>query len=201
MGIPIVTSLKKLTDFKWLNLFNVKYVNAKGNKVDWVFASRKENPLDDDGVDAVVIVPIIDTPQGKKLVVIKEYRVAIKGYEYGFPAGLIEDGLTIEETAEKELKEETGFDVKKESGFGLKEFTFCSNKIYSSPGLSDESCVMIFANVEGESSADHQESAEDIEVILMDVHEIGNLLVDPNKKVGAKAWGVLFYYSQIGEIR
>lgn len=193
MGIQIVTSLKKLTNFKWLNLFNVKYVNAKGVKVNWVFASRKEDPFDDDSIDAVVIIPLIDTPEGRKVVIIKEYRVAIGGYEYGLPAGLIEEGHTIEETVKRELKEETGLEVK--------SFKNRSNKIYSSPGLSDESCVMVFVEVEGEASADFQESSEDIEVILMGIDEIRYLLNDPIKKVGAKAWGILYYYSQIGEIK
>lgn len=189
----MIISLKKLTDFKWLNLFNVKFTTSKGDLVSWVFASRKEDPFDDDSVDAAVIVPLIDTPDGRKVVVIKEYRVAIGGYEYGFPAGLVEDGLSVEETAIKELKEETGLTAKK--------ILHKTNKVYASPGLSDESSIILFVEAEGEISSDFLEEAEDIETILMGVDEIRDLLGDPNKKVGAKAWGVFYYYSQIGEIR
>ncbi len=188
-----ITIIKKLTDFKWINLFNVKYTNAKGNLVDWVFASRKKDPLDYDGVDAVVIVPLIDTPEGRKVVIIKEYRVAISGYEYGFPAGLVEDGFSVEETARKELREETGFVIR--------DLISRTNKIYTSPGLSDESCVIVFAEVVGNFSTDYQEATEDIESMLMGVEEVRDLLDDPDKKIGSKAWGVLYYYSQIGEIK
>ena len=188
-----ILELHKITNCKWLNLFAVKFSNSKGNISEWVFASRKEEPIKDNKTDAVVIIPTIETSSGKKLVVIKEYRVAIGGYEYGFPAGLIEDGLTDVQTVEKELKEETGLTLEK--------ITHKSTKVYSSAGLSDEACIMYFVEASGTLSDKYQESGEDIEVLLMDVTDVKNLLEDPDKKIGAKAWGIFFYYSQIGEIR
>ncbi len=188
-----IIELKKLTDYKWINLFNIKYTNAKGILVNWIFASRKEDPFNDERTDAVVIIPILKTADGNKIVITKEYRIAIRDFEYGFPAGLREKDLSLEQVAKKELKEETGLEVK--------GFLSCSNRVYTSPGLSDESCVMVFVEAEGEVSKDFQELSEDIEVILMGVEEVKNLLKDPYKKIGAKAWGILYYYSQIGEIK
>lgn len=191
MGRKIL-EFKKITDNKWINLFSIKVQNAKGHIANWIFASRKEDPINDKSVDAVVIVPIIDTVEGKKLIVIKEYRWAIGGIEYGFPAGLIDEGWTIKSTVIKELKEETGLD--------LVEMTAASNPIYSSPGLTDESCVLVFAEVDGKISKKYQEPGEDIEVLAMGVEEITQMLGDPSKKIGAKAWGVFYYYSKIGRI-
>ncbi|MHA1469529.1 MAG: NUDIX hydrolase [Candidatus Asgardarchaeia archaeon] len=191
MNLRKILQLKKLTDNKWINLFFVKYINAKLNTVEWTFVSRKEHPIADPSVDAVVIAPIVDTPTGRRLVITKEYRVAIGGCEYGFPAGLIEEGQDIAETAIKELKEETGLDIT--------EITDVSCPIYSSPGICDESCVIVFAKAAGEISYTDQEDSEDIEVLFYDIDDI-NKLLGSGKKVGAKAWGILYYYSKIGKI-
>jgi len=187
-----IIEFEKMSHHRWINLFRIKAQNAKGKIVNWMFASRKEDPINDKSVDAVVIVPIIDTVEGKKLVLIKEYRWSIGDVEYGFPAGLIDPGHTVKSTVAKELKEETGLDLVK--------MTAASNPIYSSPGLSDEACVVVFVEVEGKISTKHQEDSEEIEVLVVGVDEITQMLGDPSKKIGAKAWGILYYYSKIGRI-
>ncbi len=188
----IILEIKKLTDNKWLNLFSIRFQNSKRHIGSWLFASRKENPISDTSVDVVVIIPTIDTSEGKKLVMIKEWRWAVNDYVYAFPAGLVDPGHTIMGTVVKELKEETGLDIKK---WGDQ-----SNPVYASPGLSDESSVMVFVEASGTISTEYQEKGEDIEVLLMDVGDIEELLGDEDKKVGAKAWGVLFYYMTKGKI-
>ena len=187
-----ILKFEKVTDNKWINLFRIKGQNIRGNIVNWLFASRKEDPLNDKSIDAVVIVPIINTPEGKRLVIIKEYRWSVSDFEYGFPAGLVEGIETVESTAKKELKEETGLDWVKT--------THISNAVYSSPGLSDEACVMVFVEAEGEISSKNLESAEDIEAFVVDIDGVNDLLQDPNKKIGAKGWGILYYYSKLGRI-
>jgi len=181
----------KLTNNKWINLFRVQYLNSKEKVCDWIFASRKRDPFKNDDIDAVVIVATVDTPEGRKLVMTKEYRAPINDYEYGFPAGLIDPGMTMGETVGKELREETGLQVVKIVGK--------SNVIVSSAGLSDESVVMFFVEAEGEMSKKYQEDVEDIEVFLADINDIREIL-GSDKKVGAKCWGVLYYYSKIGKI-
>lgn len=187
-----IINIKKLTKNKWLNLFEVQYVNSKNKVINWSFASRKKEPYKEkDKIDAVVIIPIVDTKEGKKLVVTKEYRLPIFDYEYGFPAGLIDDGETLSQSVERELKEETGLILKNIIGR--------SNKIISTAGMSDESTIIVFVEAEGKIEDKHQEDTEDIETFLYGVDDIRKLL-SSDKKVGAKAWGVLYYYSQIGKI-
>ena len=93
-----ITGCKKITDKKWLNLFDVKYRDKKGQPKTWEVISRKPVPKCISSVfdppDAVVIVPF--HKDKKKLVVIREYRVALAGYEYALPAGLIDAGESIE---------------------------------------------------------------------------------------------------------
>jgi len=141
--------------------------------------------------DAVMIVATVDTPEGRKVAVTKEYRVPIRGYEYGFPAGLIDPGDTMEKTVEKELKEETGLSLVKIVGK--------SGEIVSSAGLSDESVVVFFVEAGGELSEKYQEDVEDISVSLYDIDDVRNL-ISSDKKIGAKGWGVLYHYSKIGRI-
>jgi len=188
----ISRSCLKVTDNDWINLFKVSYKNVRDKWVEWIFVSRKEDPFNDDRVDGVVIVPIIKTKEGTKLVITKEFRVPLNDYEYGFPAGLVDPGMTDEETVKKELKEETGLDLVK--------IISKSNKIYASAGLTDESAILFIVEASGSVSTEHLEDAEDIKTFLYDVNDIKALLAS-DKKLGAKAWGVLYHFAQMGKIK
>jgi ADP-ribose pyrophosphatase len=179
-------NIKKLTNQKWLNLFLVDY-NLKNRKSSWIMASRKQNPIDDaPEPDAVVIIPKVTTPEGTKLVLIEEFRVPIWDYEFGFPAGLIEPDQSIELTIKRELKEETGLD--------LINIESTSKPVYSSAGLSDESCVMAIVNATGTPSAEHLEPGEIIKTHLLNTQQIRQLL-DSDKKIAAKAWPLLYCFA------
>ena len=187
-------SIEKLTDEKWLNLYDVEYQRRTMKQPHhWLMCSRKENPVADAArPDAVVIVPILKMPEGNRLVLTKEFRVPIWDGEYGFPAGLIDENETIESTVKRELKEETGLDVVK--------IHHVSMPVYSSAGLSDESCCMVLAEAAGTPSTLLNEEHEDIEVVLMDIGDIRQLL-NSEKKVAAKAWGLLYHFAMTGNIQ
>jgi len=175
--------LDKLTDCDWANLFEVR-VRRKGQaERSWVMCSRKDRPIEDAAkADAVVIVPTIET---------KEFRVPLWDYEYGFPAGLIDDGEDLEQTVARELKEETGLEVAK--------IKHISAPVFSSAGLTDESCHMVLVEAKGQVSNKWLDDTEDIEVLLLDVEGIRDLLAS-NKKIAAKAWGLLYHYAKTGRI-
>ena len=154
--------------------------------------SRKNRPIEDaTKADIVVIVPTINADEGKRLVVTKEFRVPIWDYEYGFPTGLIGDGEDIAEAASRELKEETGLDIVKINHISL--------PVFSSAGMTDESCHMVLVEAKGEASDRWSEDTEDIEVLLLDVEGIRDLLAS-KKKIAAKAWGLLYHYAAAGRI-
>lgn len=185
-------TLKRLTDSEWLNLYEATYIDKTGRENQWTIASRKDRPIiDADKPDAVVIVPFMETPAGKRLVVTKEFRVPVWDYEYGFPAGLIDEGKTIEQTTADELKQETGLE--------LVQIKYISGCVYSSSGMTDESCCMVFVEAKGRISDKHLEGNERIEAMLMDVDDIRRLLAS-DKKISAKAWGLLYHYSRMGKI-
>jgi ADP-ribose pyrophosphatase len=190
--MPKTYTLDKLTDCHWANLYQVRFQRKSQTQDSWIMCSRKDKPIANaHQADAVVIVPTIDTDQGRKLVITKEFRIPIWDYEYGFPAGLIDPGEDVEATIARELKEETGLD--------LVRIRHISTPVFSSAGLTDESCNMALVEAQGTVSTQWQEQSEDIETILLDVDGIRDLLAS-SKKIAAKAWGMLYHYAQTGKI-
>jgi ADP-ribose pyrophosphatase len=182
----------KLTDLKWLNLFNVLYMDRNGVYKNWQIASRKKEPKcvakDFDKPDAVVMVPFHKSK--KKMVITKEYRVPLADYEYGFPAGLIDEGETIQEAARRELKEETGLEVTR--------FIKIGPPIYSSAGMTDEAVSMVYVECDGNPSTNGNEGSENIQVVFVSKEEALGLCEDLSLKFDAKAWIVLINYAKFG---
>ena len=134
-----------------------------------------------------MIVAICD----KSLVVTKEFRLPIGDYEYGFPAGLIDDNEKPEKTAIRELKEETGLDVT--------EILYVSPPAISSAGLSDESVVYVVCRCNGNLSREGNEETEDIETQLLSLNEVMKLF-NSDVKVSAKALPFIFVFQAMGSI-
>ena len=188
-----IEKLKKVTDFKHLNMFELDYRDMKGQKRSWQFASRNAKPKCQTGLfarpDAVVIVPF---HIGKnKLVIIKEFRVPLAGYQYGFPAGLLDGEEKIEEAGQRELKEETGL--------SLTKILKTSPPTYSTSGMTDESIAMLYGECEGEPSNTLNESSEDISVEFISPEEARLLIEDETKMIDIKTWLVLSFFAKTGQ--
>ena len=93
-----IKSIRKITDCRRLNMFELKYLDVNGHEKTWQIASRNARPKcvskQFDLPDAVVIVPF--HVQRNKLVIIREFRVPLGDYQYGFPAGLVDEGETVQ---------------------------------------------------------------------------------------------------------
>lgn len=186
-----VTSIQKITNLKWLNLFNANYETETGGKGVWTFASRKVEPTADKA-DAVIIIPLLKVGRTKrKLVTIKEFRIPINCYEHGFPAGLYDNNETATQVAARELKEETGLTATK--------FLYVGPPCASSAGLSDESVVYVVCECEGEVSLEGNEETEDISVNLLDIKEIHDLCKS-KEKISAKALPFLLMFSALDDV-
>ena len=184
----------KLTDFPYFNLFKTHYEDRLGEPKTWIFASRQDPPrLVSDNwhiPDAVVIVPYHLGRQ--KLVVIEEFRVALGGYQYGFPAGLVDEGETIADTCGRELFEETGLT--------LQRILHQSPPVQSSSGITDETVSMVFAECDGVPSRDANESSEDIRTLFIGRREAQSMCSDGERRMDVKTWIVMSSYARFGTI-
>ena len=181
-----------VTQIKFVTLFAVSYLDRKGNARRWHLVSRGEQPkcisAENQRPDAAIIVPY--HRRENKLVVIKEFRVPVGDYQYGFPAGLLDPGEDLATAAARELHEETG----------LKLVSVCrhSPAIFSSAGITDESIAMVFAEVEGTPSIRRNSDSEDIEVFLMDRQAVRELLQRDGIAFGARAWLAMDAFVRMG---
>lgn len=96
-------------------------------------------------------------------------RYPVGDYIYELPAGLVDKGESVYEAAAREMGEETGLVLNH-----FPKLTF--NSLYSSPGMTDETCSVIVGNVSGEVSTDGNEDTEDITVICADKTEVMRIL-------------------------
>lgn len=78
---------------------------------------------------AVIILPILDTPDGPRIVLIRNWRLALEDWLYELPAGTLGRGEDPAHCAARELSEETGYEA-------ATIRPLC--RFHTSPGLSDE---------------------------------------------------------------
>ena len=189
-----ITNAKELVGTKYLSLYQLDVVNKAGQDKVWMVASRKSmNEINDiymnnkeQDIDAVVIVPI--HKETGKLVLVNQFRVPINGYILELPAGLIDNKEDFEVAVKRELKEETGLDLVKID----KNFT--RNKIYMSPGMTDESIALVYCLCSGELSTEHLEVDEEIEPIIVSKEEAKEILKSEALRIDVKAYLVMKDY-------
>lgn len=175
-----INSIEKLTDNRFVNLYNVKATSVHDTPVNYFVASRAKS------IETMKISTRKNTPDGviiysvygekhDKVVLIRQYRYTLGDYIYEFPAGLVEPDENYHEGAIRELYEETGLTLK------LIEVDEAYQKPYfTTVGMTDESCATVYGYASGEVSASAQEDTEEIEVVLADREEVKRILREEN---------------------
>ena len=116
----------------------------------------------------------------------------INNYIYELPAGLVDNKEGMEKAVQRELKEETGLDIVKINKVKSK------NKIYLSPGMTDESVAFVYCTCSGELSKEFLEEDEDIEPLLISQGDARRILSE-NEEIDIKAFLILQMFAEIGE--
>ena len=152
----IFKSIKKVHEGAFVHRYDISYETKDKRKKIYEMISR--NPriktLEDlQKKEANSVVLILHDESGEKLLLNREFRLSMGDWIYSFPAGLIEPGETPEETARRELKEETGLDL-----VNIKEILpLC----YSAVGFSNETNLCAV----GTAAGTFQESSSAVEEI------------------------------------
>ena len=171
-----ISAIKKLSDNRYLNLYELDATFRDGNRAPYYVASRRKNvdtikaATHDNRADGVILYGVYGENKDK-VVLIRQYRYPVDGYVYEFPAGLVEPDEDMLEAGIREMFEETGL-----------AFTpvQTARPFYTSVGMTDESCGTVFGYCSGEPSTAHQEGSEDIQVVLADREECKRILKEEN---------------------
>lgn len=108
-----INKIEQVTHNPFVNLFDMDVENKKGKAHKYYVASRAKSAEELElstkrqSPDGVIIYSLYGEKRDK-VVLIKQYRYAIDGYIYEFPAGLMEPGEDFHEAAVREMAEETG---------------------------------------------------------------------------------------------
>lgn len=166
-----IGKIEKKAGSKFLSFYEMEAVHRDGSSSPYYMASRN-----DDGSSLTAVTHTV-RPNGvtiyslleDKVVLVRQYRYPLGGYVYEFPAGLVEPGEDIADAAVREMYEETGL------VFTPIPSPF-SRPYFSSVGMTDESCCLVFGRCQGTPTSIHQERSEDIQVILADRAECRRIL-------------------------
>ena len=166
-----IGKIEKKAGSKFLSFYEMEAVHRDGSSSPYYMASRN-----DDGSSLTAVTHTV-RPNGvtiyslleDKVVLVRQYRYPLGGYVYEFPAGLVEPGEDIADAAVREMYEETGL------VFAPIASPF-SRPYFSSVGMTDESCCLVFGRCQGTPTSIHQENTEDIQVVLADRDECRRIL-------------------------
>ncbi|CEH35023.1 NUDIX hydrolase [Romboutsia lituseburensis] len=193
-----IKDVKTLVKTKFVGLYDVEYKNKQNEDRHWMVASRKsEDELKEvylegkeDKIDAVVIAAFHESEN--KLVLIKQFRVPINNYIYELPAGLVDNDESMESTVARELKEETGLELVRINDVKSRQ------KVYLSPGMTDESVAFVYCTCEGELSNEFLEDDEDIESMLISKEQAKEILKS-DEIIDIKSYLILQMFASMGE--
>ena len=174
-----IRKVVKQTDNRFLNMYELEVAHRDGKTSPYYMASRMETPAKikavtkDNNPNGVIMYGIYGE-QKDKVVLVRQYRYPIGSYVYEFPAGLVEPGENLIEAGVREMYEETGLTFTPvDAGCYTKPF-------FTTVGMTDESCGTVFGYCSGQPTNSHQESSEDIQVIIADRDECRRILKEEN---------------------
>lgn len=140
----------------------VHWTDAKGMAHTWEVADRVANR------GAVMIIAKL--VPSNRYVLIRQYRPPVRRQVVEFPAGLMDGDETPEQSARRELKEETGFIAKKIT---------IHPPAYTTPGLANESVYVVEVEIDENAPENRNpetkfDASESIVTLLVNESELGD---------------------------
>ena len=174
-----IRSIQQKTHNRYLNYYELEAVHRDGSVSPYYMASRAKEVkhlkavTHENKPDGVILYGVYGEAKDR-VVLIRQYRYPLGDYVYGFPAGLVEEGEEMGAAGIREMYEETGL------VFTPVDAGCCSRPFFTTVGMTDESCGMVFGYCSGEPTSVHEEASEEIQVILADRAEAKRILREEN---------------------
>lgn len=180
--------IQKVEEGKFITRYDVTYETVDSQEKVYEMISRKKDlesleQLHGEHPDAVVI--IVTDEKNEKILVDREFRLAVGDWVYNFPAGLIDSGETPQESAKRELMEETGLE--------LYEIDDYIGPSYSAVGFSNEINVCVLGKARGQFR-ESTSTLEEIEPGWYTKEEIRELL--KTEKFAARTQAYCYMWSR-----
>ena len=174
-----IQNIQQKTHNRFLNYYELEAVHRDGSISPYYMTSRAKDASQLKAVthqnrpDGVILYGVYGEEQDR-VVLIRQYRYPLGDYVYEFPAGLVEEGEEMGAAGVREMYEETGLP------FTPVDAGCYSRPFFTTVGMTDESCGMVFGYCSGTPTSIHEEASEAIQVILADRGEAKRILREEN---------------------
>ncbi len=185
----LLKGIVKKVEGKFTALYNLIYENKVGSEKVYEMISYDKNMTMENNIyerSANSVVLMVFNRDKTKILLNKEFRLAVNHLVYNTPAGLIDKDEDYIEAAKRELKEETGLDIVEI----IKVLPPC----FSAVGLSNDKTVCIFCIAEGDINSEQSGEDEEIEPIWVDKKEALSILEDSSGFIAARTQMLLYFW-------
>ena len=180
--------IEKVHEGRFIDRYNLTYVTKDNRTKVYEIISRNKDLTGPEEIrnphtDGVVIV--VTDQNDEKILLNREFRMAVNDYVYNFPAGLIDPGETPEIAAARELREETGLTL-----LSIEDKLYDS---YSAIGFSNETNAVVIGKASGEF-APSTSTLEEIEASWYRKEQVKELL--KNNHFAARTQAYCYMWSK-----
>jgi ADP-ribose pyrophosphatase len=165
----------KKTRFRYFNVIEEEVTTGRGERLHYEYVENQQG---------VCVMPLMDG--GQKVIVLRQYRHAIRQWQWEFPAGGMVEGDDPLELARRELEEETGYTAERWTELGA---------FYPSFGSSTQ-LIHLFAAEGLTAGKQHLEPGEELEIHILEMDEVVRLIADGEFKHGAALAAVARWWAK-----
>lgn len=161
---PVVLATRPVDNSRFLRAEQVDLEFSNGER-------RTHERLRGSGLGAVVIVPMLDD---ETVLLVREYGTGLGRYELGLPKGRLDQDETVEQGADRELKEEVGY--------GARDLHILTRLSLAPAYMSSMTHVVLARDLYPERL--QGDEPEELEVVPWKMSELHTLLLEPEVSEG-----------------